>query len=310
MAWAQILAAGLQLAGTAAAGSSANKAASRAAQAQEQADRRALAFAREQDARNRAEQAPRLYASNTALGQLMQNLGLGPLQMGGGMAGASGAQQGMPDYMAYLRANPDVAAAQPAEFSPEEWAQYHFQAHGRGEGRQMPLFTAEQVAQGQMAQAGQPQTQGQVLERLRATPGYQFALEEGGRQADARFAQRGMLNSGAAVLEAQRRGQQTADQMAWRPYQSDLMQLAGFGPAAAAANQQSGQFTANIMQQGAQNTANARASSFQQQALGQSQLYGSLANLGSTIIQNWPGRTPTPAPTQTPPYRPPVVYNT
>jgi hypothetical protein len=68
------------------------------------------------------------------------------------------------DYGAYVRNNPDLMAAYQASGGQyggiEDFGQIHYDTHGRGEGRQLPLFQSQQTQQpqtaAQMQQAGQP----------------------------------------------------------------------------------------------------------------------------------------------------------
>jgi hypothetical protein len=284
--WDVIVPAALQLVGSAVSGSAQNSAAKRAQQAQEQASREQLAFQRQVYNQTRQDQAPWLGAGRSALASLLGDLGLQPdTDAFGGLSG--GGQEGLPDFMAYLRANPDVAAAMPQGYDPESWAQYHFQAHGRGEGRQMPLFQARQPTNAAMGGMGGGNAMTSTLERLRATPGYNFAVEEGQRGADATFGRMGMLRSGAAVNEAQRRRMGLADQTYAADYNRRAA-IAGFGQTSANALMGANQNLADVAMQGSRDNAAARASSYQTRANTTGALAGSaMAGLGQ-IFQAWP----------------------
>ncbi len=104
-------------------------------------------------------------------------------------------------------------------------------------------------------------TQQQAFDTWRATPGYQFGLDEGNKQVQSSAAARGGLNSGATLKALQRYGTDYADQQGYTPYMNKLAGL--FGGAQTAAGQMGsyGQNAANQMGQNTQNAANARANS-------------------------------------------------
>ncbi len=67
---------------------------------------------------------------------------------------------GQPNYGDYVRANPDLLAAYEASGGQyggiEDFGQIHYDTHGRGEGRQLPLFQSQQTQQPQGQVSGQP----------------------------------------------------------------------------------------------------------------------------------------------------------
>ena len=75
-----------------------------------------------------------------------------------------------------------------------------------------------------MAVDGQPALTGaQITDKLRSTPGYQFAFDQGNQAVQRTAAAGGMLSSGNALLEAQKFGQGLADSS----YQSHIQNLLG-----------------------------------------------------------------------------------
>ena len=71
--------------------------------------------------------------------------------------------EGQMDYGGYVRSNPDLMNAYNQSGGQyggiEDFGQIHYQTHGRGEGRQLPLFQAQQMQQMQQPQSqasGQP----------------------------------------------------------------------------------------------------------------------------------------------------------
>lgn len=95
---------------------------------------------------------------------------------------------------------------------------------------------------------------------FRASPGYQFAREEGIRAIDQAAGARGLLGSGARLRELTRYGTGVANQE-YGNWLSRLQSLAGVGQAA------SGQ-AASLAQQGGQNQANFTLAGGQAQAQG------------------------------------------
>jgi hypothetical protein len=108
--------------------------------------------------------------------------------------------------------------------------------------------------------AAKPLTQQQAFDAFRATPGYQFGLTEGVRALDSSAAASGGLFSGKAAKALTKFGTDYADQQGYRPYMSNLFQLAGYGQTATAQNQQAGQQAASNVGNALMSAGNARAS--------------------------------------------------
>lgn len=157
----------------------------------------------------------------------------------GGSAGTSPLPAGpQPDWNAYLSANPDVAAqAQVEGRNPVEYAQAHYQAFGQQEGRALPQTgtqptqPTEQTAptaptaptltrpeaparppptatpiytrpeQPEWQDMGDGPSSADYLDpsKFETSPGYEFRLNEGNRNLNAKYGARGLLKSGGAI---------------------------------------------------------------------------------------------------------------
>ena len=173
------------------------------------------------------------------------------------------------DAQAYLAANPDVAKNQYFSQNPYE----HYTRHGKTEGRTWGQ-TPEQKQQS-------------AFDKFRATPGYQFGLNEGRGQIEASAAARGGLNSGATLKALQRYGNDYADQQGYTPYMNRLAGLFGGAQTSANSMAQSGQYYGGQMGQGIQNAANARANSTYQQNNAWQQGLGNAAYFGGQAYDSW-----------------------
>lgn len=136
-------------------------AANKAANASERATDQSLALQRQQFDQTRQDFAPFLNAGTNALNPLMNRLGAGPPAGGGAPGNAlnsvfSGGSTGGGWEDAYLAANPDVMQAYyadpnaQAKGSPQDWARYHWSAHGQ-----------QEVAQGSAGRVAPGATQAQ-----------------------------------------------------------------------------------------------------------------------------------------------------
>jgi hypothetical protein len=274
-----VLGAGMSVAGS----RSQSRAAREAQDAQTQAANQQLALQQQVYNDSRSLQQPYYQAGMRGMfgaGGVMDLMGMG--SVGGGAAqqavpsqnafaqytsGTYGAQpmgqQGGFNGQAYLDANPDVAQAAAQALrtphlrnrgitTPQQYAEYHYNTHGRSEGRQ----TGQPDPQTQPMQPNQPMQpmdeqvkpeinggvrsispDGQPVDprtqSLRNTPGYQFQLDEARRGVENSFASRGKLLSGAAMTALSDRSQGLAD----NTYQQTLQNafnVANYGQNAAA----------------------------------------------------------------------------
>ncbi|MET3929581.1 hypothetical protein ABIE51_001468 [Lysobacter sp. OAE881] len=173
--------------------------------------------------------------------EYLQMLGLAPIN-------PQIAPSGMPADEAYLRANPDVAASGMGAWD-------HYNRYGRKEGRQWGTPT-------QAATTGTGYSAQQISDKLRATPGYQFAFGEGQRALESSAAASGGLFSGKTGKALTQYGQNFADQQ-YGTHLNRLAALAGIGQTAQGQNNQMSMQTAGNVGQAYQNAGNARASGIQ-----------------------------------------------
>jgi hypothetical protein len=173
---------------------------SNAADAQTAAADKASQQQAAQFAQTRGDLLPYNTAGQGALNALSYGLG----------TSSPNATGGSPDYNAYLRDNPDVAAAASkfagsGQFaSPTDFARYHYQTYGQGEGRALPT-----TGGGMPAGGGGGIGYGSLAAPVRMdegtlqnTPGYQFNLDQGLKAVGNSAAARGLGVSGAALKGA------------------------------------------------------------------------------------------------------------
>lgn len=118
----------------------------------------------------------------------------------------------------------------------------------------------------------------QLFDEFRATPGYQFQMDQG-TQAVARSASaRGLLGSGAAVKATARFAGGLADQT-YNNYVGQLQSLAGLGQSATGATSAAGQNAANNISSAYTQAGNARASSYANTGSAINNTVGNLASI-------------------------------
>jgi hypothetical protein len=211
------------------------------------------------------------------------------------------AQQQTDQYQAYMDANPDLmqhysnnnVANSPhllggggagadldgdGTISPAEFGRYHYNTHGRSEGRALPASNALSPSAGganpgvvavgdglympggnqqPVIEAGPAPTQpvgkeiapeapaeGPMTQTLRQTPGYMFLQDEARRMREGSAAARGELLSGGAIAEADRQVMGLADQT-YQQSVNNNFQLANLGMGAAAQISNAGNYFAN-----------------------------------------------------------------
>ena len=117
----------------------------------------------------------------------------------------------------------------------------------------------------------------QVMQRLTATPGFQFRQSEGQRAVEASAAARGGLNSGSTLRALERYGQDYGTSE-YNNYLNRLSTLFGGAQQATANIGNAGQNYANSASQTAINGGNARAGMYQNQADAWGQTIGAVGN--------------------------------
>lgn len=280
---AEIWGAALAVAGTAYAANRQASAARRAGDAQAGAADRASQVDWDMYEQSRTDAEPWRQAGLTALQEQMNLMGLST----SGLTQAIGASSG-PKWdagRAYLEANPDVSRNTYFAENPYE----HYIRFGISEGRKWndtnPNAPTQATGGNLPAQQGgagltPQQAQQAAFDRFRATPGYQFGLQEGQRALDSSASARGGLFSGKAGLEMTRYGQNYADQQGFTPYMNRLAALSGVGQTQTQANAQYGQQVASNVGQNLMAGANARASGIMGSASAMSQgVYGVLGGI-------------------------------
>jgi hypothetical protein len=243
----------------------------KAAKAQKKAANQANAQAME--AQRRAEQLnePWRQSGVAALGQRNALLGIGG--GGGGGSSAGGGFAGGADYAAYLQANPDVQAAYARDIqqphfrnlgisSMEDYAKYHYETFGRGEGRQLPTVA------GPMGADGQPLTQGQQTDQAYNTfldSGYARSMlnttQNDFDQMVGAFGAGGSSLSGSAIGALNDRNRRNTNN-AFTQYDNALAGISNTGSAISMQQGQTGMNVAGQIGANNQNAAAARGSSY------------------------------------------------
>lgn len=270
-----LIAAGVGAAGTIASSNAQSKAAKSAAAASQQATDASIAEQRRQFDIAQQNQQPWLNTGTAALGQLASLYGLST-----GAGPQVGTGQGAFNEQGYLLANPDVAASiSQGGFGGS--ALNHYNEYGRTEGRQGGYATTGQVG------AATPTPSG--MDAFFTSPDYQFRQNEQARALTARNSMLGIQDSGAAQKSAlQYSGNLASGE--FNNYANRLASLAGVGQSAANQSAQLGQNFANnfgnLQTQNAQNLG----SSYMQQGQNTANMWGNLANIGSSALGYWGGR--------------------
>jgi hypothetical protein len=256
---------------------------------------------------------PRIRAGDTALGQMMFELGLSdspdipdewrqsPLvsQQPAGRTPGSAYVERYGDleraYMGLSSRDQNYIAQQgydqngDGRIDQNEYGLFHYATHGRSEGRQSPERNLQrlnridrQTARQQAPVAAQGAGEGR-FDRFRETPGYQFALQEGIRAQDASAASRGMLLSGRQLKALQERGMGLADQT-YSQYWNRLAGVAGVGGAATGQAIQTGGQTAGALSNIFGGAGDARASSYLTQGALDAQMIGQMGGIAGNIL--------------------------
>ena len=268
-----LIAAGVGAAGTVAASNAQSKAAKSAANASQQATDASIAEQRRQFDIAQQNQQPWLNTGQSALTELA---GLYGLSTGGG------ANRSTYDF---LQANPNVKASidsgnfgGPGNYdSAVNWF--------KNEWGNAPDVNNPNVGTGQYGQATGVGADGS-LSPFFASPDYQIRQNEQARALTARNASLGIQDSGAAQKAAlQYSGNLASGE--FNNYANRLASLAGVGQTAANTSAQLGQNFANnfgnLQTQNAQNLG----SSYMQQGQNTANMWGNLANIGSSALGYW-----------------------
>jgi hypothetical protein len=189
--------------------------------------------------------------------------------------------EGQMDYGGYVRSNPDLMDAYNQSGGQyggmEDFGQIHYQTHGRGEGRQLPLFQAQQMQQMQQPQG---QASGQPFDPLsdfnasadRAILNYAPISQN----VNAQFSAKGSGLDGSALKALQDRTTNYT-QNAFYNWRSGLE---GNNSGANNALAQAGQSMANNNAQSRNTLSNALASSYNQRADARSSGAGAVIGAG------------------------------
>lgn len=215
--------------------------------------------------------APWQQAGVAALNQRNALMGIG----GGAASGAGGYGQtpGAPDWNAYLQANPDLQSAYPNMIrqphyknmgidTPEEFAQYHYETFGKGEGRQLPTVAGPTGAD------GTPLTQSQITDNAYNAfldSGYARSMLETTnndfQQMVGAFGAGGTSMSGSAIGALNDRNRRNTNN-AFAQYDNALGGISNTGNAIAMNQGQQGIQLGQTMANNNMNAAYARGSSY------------------------------------------------
>lgn len=261
-----------------------SQAAKRSAQAATTAGNENIAEQRRQYDLTRSDQMPFLQSDYARRAMADRTYGIQSQDMMGRQSVFQGNQGGI-DYGAYVRNNPDLMDAYNQSGGQyggmEDFGAIHYQTHGRGEGRQLPMFGAQQQPQMAMQQgqaAGQPFDPLSDFNRSadRALLNYEPAINS----VNAAFSAKGQgLDSSAS--NALGKSLTGLTQNAFYNFRSGLE-----GSPTGAVNTigQAGQSMANQNANQRMNTANALASSYGQRADARSGGAGALVGAGNWFM--------------------------
>lgn len=292
---AMAIAAGASAAGGIYSASQQAKAAKQGAQAAQGATDQTIAEQRRQYDQTRQDLLPFQQSDLARRRMADRTYGIQSSDMSGQQSVYQGNVGGM-DYGSYVRNNPDLLAdfnASGGRYgSIEQYGQTHYNTHGRGEGRQLPLFQAP--AQQQMQ--GQGQASGKPFDPLadfnasadRALLNYAPISQN----VNAQFSAKGAGLDGAALKALQDRTTQYT-QNAFYNFRSGLEGTpTGANNALASAGQNMASNNANARTA----NANAMASSYQQRANANAGAAGSLIGAGNWFANQsgWFGQNQAP----------------
>jgi hypothetical protein len=259
-----------------------SKAAKRGAQVAQSATDQNIAEQRRQYDQTRQDQLPFQQSDLARRRMADRTYGIQSSDMMGQQSVYQG-NEGQMDYGGYVRNNPDLMAAYQASGGQyggiEDFGQIHYDTHGRGEGRTLPLFQSQQSQQPQTA--AQMQASGQPFDPLadfnasadRAILNY-APIAAG---VNAQFSAKGAGLDGSAAKALQDRTTQYT-QNAFYQFRGGLEgNNSGANNALAQAGQQMASNNANARTA----NANALASSYGQRANANSGMAGSIIGAGN-----------------------------
>jgi len=306
-----------------------SKAAKTAADASQKATDESIQLQREAVTRAEDQLSPYASAGVDALAAIRGMIGLpagGGAQAGGAFAGNAGATAATsgPDWQRYLDDNPDVMAeAVEEKWDPLEYAQWHHQTYGRGEGRQVHQVGATQAMTTQPAPTSEtpsPQTgappaaqpaaptsgyQASVFANMmpeaqasfESSPWWEFAqtaTDKAINDLDTRYGASGLLLSGGAVraraeIAARLKGESFEKHYnqqagAKSDYLSSLYALASGGQQAASGIASGGQTFANNVGNLLTNNAQVKGNAAVQGANGQNQALSDAVGFGGWAL--------------------------
>lgn len=214
----------------------------------------------------RADFAPWRSAGSTALDALLRLYGLGGSSGGGAAPGTvdpaaqrQWAESALSNIMPHI--GPKRTAAAMRISDPMARLQYLQGVFHPGEQQTYNSWLSSNPAPtATPAPTGTPAAVDQYG-GLKASPGYQFRLDEGLKAVERSHAARGLLRSGAGVKAVQRYGEGLAASE-YDSYAARLAQLAGFGQAATGSTAQAGATAAGGISQALMASGNARASGY------------------------------------------------
>ena len=197
----------------------------------------------------------------------------------------------MSDSFSWLGPLLQAGSAAYGAYSANNAAQTAAQAGNNALGLQAQMYNQNRADLSPWRQTGQAalgQAAGQVMGGFQASPGYQFAQDEGMRTLNNRLSGMGMANSGMAQREAMRFGTGLANQE-YGNYYNRLAALAGVGQTAA------GQ-TAQMGQQYGQNAGNTMMNVGSALASGQTQSANALMSGANNLASYWMNNMQQPKP--------------
>lgn len=282
-----------------------SRSADRAADAQVAASDRAAQVQRQNFQDMMAMIRPQIQAGDAARAQMMSELGLSVVSPGSGTnnRGYVGTQALGGDYGSYVNNSPGLSSAygrlsaperefisqrgydanRDGQISADEFGRFHYDTHGRAEGRQLPTAADNKMPVQDTDVAPTGGDAEDPYARFRATPGYQFQLTEGQRAIDSSAAARGGLMRGSTLARLQEFGQGLADQT-YGQYYNRLAALAGMGQTATGTATGLGSATASNLGNLYMGAGDARASSYLTQGAAQQSALGSIFNAAGSIF--------------------------